>query len=276
MDFPTTGIIDTFDRADEDPVATASSGGTYTSYPDGATYGVTTVKVSSNQAAGNGGTIANRIYSVTYGADCEIYCTIATSGAFNASVGLFFRVKDIGSVLSAVGYGVQWTNLSGTDTIVIQRIDLNATVIQLVTPYNQELSAGDGLGARIIGNVIEAFYKPAAGAWTLLGTVTDSTYPAGGRHSMSLGGTGVRIDDFGGGNYVPPPPTLEQEGYRFRNDDGSETTATWAAAQDTPYTVNTLTPLRLRGLINATGNPPPKQFKLRYRKVGDDTWMDVQ
>ena len=30
-----------------------------------------------------------------------------------------------------------------------------------------------------------------------------------------------------------PTPVLTQEGFRWRNDDGSETTATWLAAQDT-------------------------------------------
>lgn len=71
-------------------------------------------------------------------------------------------------------------------------------------------------------------------------------------------------------------PTIEQEGFRFRNDDGSETTATWRQTQDTNDSVAVSTRIRLRTLINTTGDTFSGQYKLQYRKVGDDTWMDVQ
>ena len=69
--------------------------------------------------------------------------------------------------------------------------------------------------------------------------------------------------------------SLEQSRYRFRNDDGSETTATWAAAEDTPISLATNTPVRLRVEIAATGDPASKAYKLQYRKVGDSTWRDI-
>jgi hypothetical protein len=68
---------------------------------------------------------------------------------------------------------------------------------------------------------------------------------------------------------------LAQSHYRFRNDDGSETTATWAAAEDTNVTIAALTPKRLRVEIGATGNPASAAYKLQYRKVGDSTWRDI-
>ena len=71
-------------------------------------------------------------------------------------------------------------------------------------------------------------------------------------------------------------PTLEQEGFRFRNDDGSESAATWRQSQDTNDSVAVSTTMRLRMLINATNNPDAAHYKLQYRKVGDDTWMDIQ
>jgi hypothetical protein len=58
---------------------------------------------------------------------------------------------------------------------------------------------------------------------------------------------------------------LEQEGFRFRNDDGSESAATWKAAQDTNINLAAATVTRLRFLINATGDPTERQFKLEYR-----------
>lgn len=70
-------------------------------------------------------------------------------------------------------------------------------------------------------------------------------------------------------------PTLEQEGFRFRNDDGSESTATWRQAQDTDDSIATETPFRLRMLTNATGDPAIQAVKLQYRKVGASNWRDL-
>ena len=49
--------------------------------------------------------------------------------------------------------------------------------------------------------------------------------------------------------------SIEQEGFRFRNDDGSESAATWKANQDTNITLAADTAFRLRCLLKATGNP---------------------
>lgn len=68
---------------------------------------------------------------------------------------------------------------------------------------------------------------------------------------------------------------LEQEGFRWRNDDGSETTATWLANQDIAITQPSATNTRLRAIVNATNDPGSKQFKLQYRKQGAASWRDV-
>ena len=68
--------------------------------------------------------------------------------------------------------------------------------------------------------------------------------------------------------------SLEQEGFRFGVDDGSETTHTWAAAQD----ANLSAPAGKQILavnINATGATGAKLFKLQYRKVGTTDWLGV-
>lgn len=67
---------------------------------------------------------------------------------------------------------------------------------------------------------------------------------------------------------------LEQEGFRWRNDDGSETTATWKAAQDTNVTVVPDQTTRLRMIVNTTGDAPSTRYKLQYRKVGAASWRD--
>lgn len=72
------------------------------------------------------------------------------------------------------------------------------------------------------------------------------------------------------------PPTLDQTHFRWRNDDGSETTATWAAAENTGVSIAAGIPTRLRIQVQATNDPPSQGYKLQYRKVGDPTWLDVE
>ena len=69
--------------------------------------------------------------------------------------------------------------------------------------------------------------------------------------------------------------TLEQEGFRWFNDDGDEDASTAAASQDTNITAPAGETRRIRMLLNATGDPATTQFKLQYRKVGDTPWNDV-
>lgn len=63
--------------------------------------------------------------------------------------------------------------------------------------------------------------------------------------------------------------TLDQEGYRFRNDDGSESGATWKAAQDTNISEAANTNVRLRVLVDATNDPASSQFRLEVKKSSD-------
>ena len=59
--------------------------------------------------------------------------------------------------------------------------------------------------------------------------------------------------------------TIDQEGFRFRNDDGGETTATWKAEQDINITLQSDTAFRLRVLLNPTLDPDSMDFQLEYR-----------
>lgn len=70
--------------------------------------------------------------------------------------------------------------------------------------------------------------------------------------------------------------TLEQHSFRFRADDGNESAATYLAALNTNITRAKNVNTRLRFLVNATGNPDAKQFRLEYRKVGDTDWNIVE
>jgi hypothetical protein len=104
-----------------------------------------------------------------------------------------------------------------------------------------------------------------------------------GGHAWSANGTLATAPDnppiswgYQNGLYVPLSVQLEQEGYRWRNDDNDEINATWRQDQDTVDTVAVENNIRLRTLINATGDPDAKQFRLEYRRsAGSTSWVPL-
>lgn len=63
--------------------------------------------------------------------------------------------------------------------------------------------------------------------------------------------------------------------YRFRNDDGSETTATWMALEANEVVVEVGKPFRLRIQIDTTGDEPTQPLTLQYRRIGTSNWTTV-
>jgi len=68
---------------------------------------------------------------------------------------------------------------------------------------------------------------------------------------------------------------IDQEGFRFRNDDGDEDAATWKEAQDTNLTAAKSVNTRLRVILDATGDPATTQYQLEYRRSGQ-LWRKVE
>lgn len=73
-----------------------------------------------------------------------------------------------------------------------------------------------------------------------------------------------------------PEPTIDQEGFRFRNDDGSETTATWKAAQDSDVSSDKDLNVRIRVALNAFDAPGAKNFQLEAAVDGTFDWFPVK
>ncbi len=69
--------------------------------------------------------------------------------------------------------------------------------------------------------------------------------------------------------------TLEQEGFRWGVDDGSESAHTWEAAQDTSITIAASQSRLLRLLVNATDDPASIAYTLRYQKNGSGGYVAV-
>jgi hypothetical protein len=90
--------------------------------------------------------------------------------------------------------------------------------------------------------------------------------------SVSLDWTGLREEHWiAVGIEVSPAATVthEQEGYRWRNDDNDEADATWRQSQDVDDSVNKSTNIRLRVLVNTTGDAASEQYQLEYKENGD-------
>ena len=69
----------------------------------------------------------------------------------------------------------------------------------------------------------------------------------------------------------------EQEGFRFRNDDGSEITATWRQVQDVNDTASIGDTIRPRILSDATGDPSGTTATLQYKRDDEPAaeWRDI-
>ena len=137
-------------------------------------------------------------------ADEEAEVTITTKPATAGQVGVMARAKDISSAAIIDGYAVSVLVVAGAGNDIIRayRID-NGVSTPLGTGIAQEVSNNDSIKIRIVGSSIGVWYKASGGSWTLLETVTDATYSAAGYLGLFSTDTTARMDDFGGGVYVP-------------------------------------------------------------------------
>jgi hypothetical protein len=187
MAFPVNGIIDDFQRANENPL---SHGGLWTNplitgdsnlQVAGTSFCSGTNPVSTSSAYRN---------NVSYGPDVEVYATARlTDGA--ALADLYARFD----VAAQNGYFLTW---DGTTTWRIRRMTggSNTTLGSNIT---QAVATGDKFGLECIGSNISFYFKVGAGAWTQIATRSDSTYTGAGRIGSRINGNVMGIDDFGGG-----------------------------------------------------------------------------
>lgn len=190
--FQTTVIQDDFNRSNEGPPMTGWS----TILGDG-------WEVLSNQAVvdatTNGFAVTYYALSATTAVDWEVYATIVDKGLNGEE----FDLSGVDS--SSNGYGLVLYPVAGTDTVEIIRNDSGpGTGLSTVS---QEITNGDGLGIRRIGNDIYLWYRSgASGIWSVIDSHTDSTYTTGIDSISMVGVTSdlsLTIDDVGAGSYKP-------------------------------------------------------------------------
>lgn len=186
MAFPTLGLLDQFNRADEDPLAGGWAGPIFS--------GERQLRISTNEAAPHSVDAYGNSYwnTSSIGPDLEAYCTLTSSFAAGERVYFYFRAT-VGATVN--GYSCRFSNDAGDHHVWVYKDGVSINDFDIA----DTVASGDKFGVEMIGDTITAYWKAGAGAWTSLGTTVDSTYTAANYIGLALVGSGVRVDDFGGG-----------------------------------------------------------------------------
>lgn len=185
--FPASSILDSFDRADENPLSTGW-----------ASIGTTNqLKLLSHQAAGIGATNNRSRYTTTaFGNDIESFCTVAVKPETGAFVELWLGLVD-GSTDAFDGYRVIFEVLSGPDLISFGMVT-NGGFSPIGPTKSVEINVGDTIGGRRTGSILNAYINGVE-----IITVTDGTHIAGGQIGLGIFSTVGRVVSFGGGAMIP-------------------------------------------------------------------------
>lgn len=194
MAFPTTSVLDDFNRA---------NGAIGSNWVAG--FGDPLPAVNTNSARGAAAGWYGAVWApsgtpASFGPDCEAYYTIAVANLASAQpAGVLARVSTPTSGTFS-GYMARVHSSTGEPELV--RFDAG-TPTTLDTAIGVTPVAGDKIGLSCIGSTISIWYAPA-GVWpgAATKTVTDATYGSAGAICVSINQTGANsngFDDFGGG-----------------------------------------------------------------------------
>ena len=187
-EFPTTGILDDFNRSNENPL---SDGGNW----NGPIWsGDGQLEVVSNQAMSDNSGWGGSWWDVETFTDSEVYVTLPV--AFDR-MELNIRFDGMGTA-AIRGYYITFDEIDSE--IDIARLDDDDNDVELGATISQSLSSGDKVGVSMIGDTLTVWLNEGSG-WNSLGTRTDSTY-ASGYIAIATDQDTARFDDFGGGEVI--------------------------------------------------------------------------
>jgi hypothetical protein len=186
MAFPTTPILDNFNRADG-PV-----GSNWTTVT-----GLSTPTIVSNQVASPSSFAAAYWNPTTFASPLEIHATIPV---WSHQFDLGYCLTNPGTPATTSGY--VFTGFGGQGAMLLLRYD-NGVSTNLGGFIGDPVS-GDRFGIRLVGGVHTLFKNGNA-----MVSIADSTYTSG-NFSLTIGNTTDRFDDYGGGPFTisPGPFTL--------------------------------------------------------------------
>jgi len=187
QNWPTTSVLDDFNRANGALGANWSE------------EGFTACTISSNTVTGTADEDINlAVWQGATFSDCEAwisYVTLADEGLDGSGIQLTVRF-DSGTL---DGYFVGWDEVSNT-------IDFGTVSGGSFSGYPTAFSfdTGDALMLRAVGNQISWYHSDEGAEFVLQDTETDGTYTSGDI-GFWVNDQTIRVDNFGGGEYIPPP-----------------------------------------------------------------------
>lgn len=205
MAFPTTGILDDFNRADNADISVGEA-----NWVEGDVHnGVDAFEIVSNQLHNEGanGVFAEAYWNVSFGPDSEVFVTtINQPTADSNNIFLFLRMAQPGTN-TVDGYLLQFRHLvSATDEWEILEVSDDVETLLGATETGPELVDNDGIGFEAIGSTLTMYHRSGlSGSWDSQFNRTDSTHTGAG--FISIGdeqdsAVDDAFDDFGGGTVV--------------------------------------------------------------------------
>jgi acid phosphatase type 7 len=188
LPFPRTALLDDFARP-------AGALGTNWQSPGLADPGTVTIKSSGLTASTTGASSATWKLG-TFTADQEAYLTMPVL----PRAGAFMQVAGRVSTLSAGTVSCYFLRVTPSTGGWDLRKKINGAGSSSIKTFTAPFAAGDAAGLQIIGSTLTAYRKPALGAWTSVGSATDTAIPGAGYLSFTLGDTTMRGGAFGGGS----------------------------------------------------------------------------
>jgi len=196
--FPTTSLLDNFNRANND-IAVGNSNW------NGTPWGfIASPSILSNQVVDQTGSGSNGSWNTQFGPDCEVYLTIRVLPPFDSGNGILVCARFTNQSTTGNGYCLQVFPKASSNNFQLYKGNWNTGFTLITQATYTSLAIGSSIGLEIIGNQLKMFYKLAAGSWTQVGsTATDNTYTAAGYIGFGLlPGSAGEVDDFSGGTYV--------------------------------------------------------------------------
>lgn len=199
MAFPTTSVLDTFDRANEGPPPSASWGS------QGVIAALSGLAVSSNACVDP--TTQGGVYGTSYGPDSEVFVT--SSIIFNDGdiIYVWLRATNPGNNTNAYTARFERKDTNPGCDIIFFRWDgggptqIGSTVVDT----GGVLASGVKFGGEMIGTTLSAYIN-RSGTWALAASNSgDATYATAGQIGLRMGAGSGAMDDFGGGTVVSPP-----------------------------------------------------------------------
>jgi RHS repeat-associated protein len=198
-DVPATGLIDQFERPNEDPL---SQNGDWSPAP---LFGSgQTLEVLGNAAGQNEGEVveAHSFRTTEIIGDAEVHARIANVPNNNQWFHLYLHLQEAGAA-GVDGYRASWFHWISTDGLYIQKL-VDGAATTIAGPLALDPASGDTLLLRRFGLLLE-LWRRHAGVWTKLLSTIDGSYTSG-RLGLGMDDDDGRWDDFGGGSLTAPPP----------------------------------------------------------------------